>query len=511
MKQTMQIILLLLLLPSLSKTFSQWTKVKSIPTNDIILLTVSNNNIYAASDSTEIYKSSDMGITWNTLTVSSSPIDITSLIFFNNKIYVGTFRFGIFSSSDNGSIWQKSNSNLVSISDFAVKDNLLYASTFGDGVAVLDTNTNQWSFINDSLPSYSVNVQKIIGHPNFLIIAAGANGTYYKYNFSTHSWDESFYYGILRPGLQINNLINDGNTIFAVNGNRIIKSSNAGESWVDDKIGTHNGFYRNIYAGLNTYYILTNLITGGTWIQKRDKYLNSGTTWGTKEEFLPSGFSYDIIEYNNKLFLAKDDGLYVKSITGDDSVPVELISFTARVNNNGSVVLNWSTASEINNQMFEIERASSSTMPLFDEWVRIGFVEGYGTSTEQKAYFYIDNSVKTGSYYYRLKQVDFSGEYKYSNVIEIEVNGPLTFGLEQNYPNPFNPSTLIKYSVPGNGFIKLSVYNLIGEEVKVLVNNEVDSGFYEVIFNAENLPSGTYFYRLQSGNTVQLKKMLLMK
>jgi hypothetical protein len=95
--------------------------------------------------------------------------------------------------------------------------------------------------------------------------------------------------------------------------------------------------------------------------------------------------------------------------------------------------------------------------------------------------------------------------------IEEETRNPSSFDLLQNYPNPFNPSTLIKYSVPERGLVKLSVYNLVGEEVSVLVNQEVASGFYEVTFNAANLPSGTYFYRLQAGNTVQLKKMLLMK
>ena len=83
--------------------------------------------------------------------------------------------------------------------------------------------------------------------------------------------------------------------------------------------------------------------------------------------------------------------------------------------------------------------------------------------------------------------------------------------MRQNYPNPFNPSTLIKYSVPESGLVKVSVYNLVGEEVSVLVNEIADAGYYEVTFNATNLPSGTYFYKLQTGNTVQLKKMLLMK
>jgi len=187
-------------------------------------------------------------------------------------------------------------------------------------------------------------------------------------------------------------------------------------------------------------------------------------------------------------------------------IPVELTSFIANVNNDGNVVLNWSTATEINNQMFEIERRNTE-----GQFTTIGYVEGYGTTTEPQEYSYIDNTVETGIYFYRLKQVDFSGQYEYSDVIEVEVIGPLTFALEQNYPNPFNPSTLIKYSVPENGFVKLSVYNLVGEEVSLLVNEEVDAGFYEVEFNAANLPSGTYFYRLQAGNTVQVKKMILLK
>lgn len=190
------------------------------------------------------------------------------------------------------------------------------------------------------------------------------------------------------------------------------------------------------------------------------------------------------------------------------NLPVELTSFTANVNSERYVVLNWSTATEINNQMFEIERRGDG-----GQYTTIGYVEGFGTTTEPQEYTYVDNTVETGTYFYRLKQIDFGGQFEYSDEVEVEVevNEPLTFGLDQNYPNPFNPSTLIKYSIPENGFVKLSVYNLVGEEVSVLVNQEVDAGFYEVTFNAANLPSGTYFYRLQVGNTVQVKKMVLMK
>ncbi len=187
-------------------------------------------------------------------------------------------------------------------------------------------------------------------------------------------------------------------------------------------------------------------------------------------------------------------------------IPVELSSFTANVNNDGNVILNWNTATELNNQMFEIERKN-----IDGHYATIGYVDGYGTTTEPQEYTYVDNTVETGTFFYRLKQIDFGGHFEYSDEIEVEVIGPLTFALEQNYPNPFNPSTNIKYSVPENGFVKLSVYNLVGEEVIVLVNETVDAGFYEVTFNATALPSGVYFYRLQAGDFIETKNMVLMK
>lgn len=191
---------------------------------------------------------------------------------------------------------------------------------------------------------------------------------------------------------------------------------------------------------------------------------------------------------------------------GDTPLPVELTSFAANVNANGHVVLNWSTATEINNQMFEIQRSNSNT-----DFVTIGYVNGAGTTTEEQNYSYTDRTVATGNYSYRLKQIDFDGSYHYSSIVEVDVQGPLTFALLQNYPNPFNPTTNIKYSVPTASNVKLAVYNTIGEEVAVLVNGFVQEGFYEVTFNASSLPSGVYFYKLQSGNTVEMKKMMLLK
>lgn len=211
-------------------------------------------------------------------------------------------------------------------------------------------------------------------------------------------------------------------------------------------------------------------------------------------------------DFYGPLQTAVDECYYDDYWYADFPIPVELTSFTANVNNLGQVVLNWETATELNNQGFEIERRIEGS-----EFRTIGFVEGHGTTTQRNTYSFVDKFAENGINYYRLKQIDFNGQYAYSDIVEVDVNGPLTFDLEQNYPNPFNPSTNIKYSVPEAGNIRLSVYNLVGEEVAVLVNGFSQAGFFEVTFDASNLSTGVYLYKLQSANSVQTKKMMLLK
>ena len=186
-------------------------------------------------------------------------------------------------------------------------------------------------------------------------------------------------------------------------------------------------------------------------------------------------------------------------------VPVELTSFAASAVNN-NVTLNWSTATETNNQGFEVQRKAEDS-----EFEKLGYVAGFGTTTETKTYTYSDEKVSSGSYTYRLKQIDFDGSYEYSPEVEVEVTTPVEYALEQNYPNPFNPSTTIKYSIPEDEFVKLAVYNLLGEEVATLVNNIQKAGRYEVGFNGSELSSGVYIYRIETGNFTSSKKLMLMK
>jgi hypothetical protein len=201
-----------------------------------------------------------------------------------------------------------------------------------------------------------------------------------------------------------------------------------------------------------------------------------------------------------------NDNIYWDNLTLGYIVPVELTSFSV-ASENDDVHLNWTTATETNNQGFEILRSNE----INKEWQNAGYVAGFGTTTEPKSYSFVDSKLEAGNYTYRLKQIDFDGTVTFSEEVNVEVEIPLIYSLEQNYPNPFNPSTTIKYSLSEDGFVKLAVYNLLGEEVTSLVNAEQKAGRYEVVFNASKLSSGVYLYQLQTGEFISVKKMLLLK
>ncbi len=190
-------------------------------------------------------------------------------------------------------------------------------------------------------------------------------------------------------------------------------------------------------------------------------------------------------------------------------IPVELTSFTASASVS-SVTLNWSTATETNNNGFEVQRNSG------EGFVSVGFVTGKGTTTEVQNYTYVDNQLVPGTYTYRLKQVDYDGTFEYSSEIEVDVLAPKEFALNQNFPNPFNPSTMITFSLAVESKVTLKVFDVLGQEVMTLVNQNLGAGSHEYNFNASNFNSGVYFYRIEAAGVDgrsfnSVKKMILTK
>lgn len=193
--------------------------------------------------------------------------------------------------------------------------------------------------------------------------------------------------------------------------------------------------------------------------------------------------------------------------TGFSPLPVELVSFNATASGNG-VTLEWITATELNNRGFSVEKSLDGL-----NFSEVGFVAGNGTSALVNRYSYTDANAGAAVVYYRLKQIDFDGTYSYSSVVKVETSSvPSVFALDQNYPNPFNPSTTISFTVDKEGMTNLTVYSVNGEMVATLFNESAKPGQrYNLQFNASDLPSGIYFYRLTQGSSVVTKKLTLLK
>jgi len=186
-------------------------------------------------------------------------------------------------------------------------------------------------------------------------------------------------------------------------------------------------------------------------------------------------------------------------------IPVELTLFNGYYED-GIVNLKWITATETNNFGFEIERRNDNSA-----FETIGFVSGNGTSTNRVTYNFVDENLGSNRYYYRLKQIDLDGTFEYSNEVQVDVIGLNDFQLYQNYPNPFNPSTKIKYFIPQNSFVKITLHDILGNEIKTLVSGSVQSGNYEIILDGSELSSGMYFVRLSSENIQRTLKISLIK
>ncbi|MFA7359511.1 MAG: T9SS type A sorting domain-containing protein [Candidatus Kapaibacterium sp.] len=237
---------------------------------------------------------------------------------------------------------------------------------------------------------------------------------------------------------------------------------------------------------------------GVTWVP----YLTAGTGAG----------QYELNTTNNTIKVFGLTAFSTFTITDSDSpLPVQLTSFTSSLNGR-DVRLTWKTESEINNAGFDVERSVSGST----QWVKAGYVAGKGNSSAPISYTFEDKKLNSGKYNYRLKQIDNNGNFEYhalSNVVEVGL--PTKYELSQNYPNPFNPTTKIDFSLPLDAKVSIKLYDITGREVKTLVNESRTAGYYTVQFNASDLSSGTYFYRIMtkssSADYIMTKKMVLVK
>lgn len=186
-------------------------------------------------------------------------------------------------------------------------------------------------------------------------------------------------------------------------------------------------------------------------------------------------------------------------------LPVELTSFSAKYIG-GKVRLEWMTSSEKNNLGFEIQRENEN-----QSYQAITFIEGNGTTTTNNFYSYSDENFPAGKNYYRLKQLDYDGSYQYSNEIMIETPSINSFYLSKNYPNPFNPSTKIDFVIPSKSNVTIKLFDMLGREIKELVNEQMEKGNHTLNIDMSDSPSGIYLVKLTSGEFVKTVKITLIK
>jgi hypothetical protein len=314
------------------------------------------------------------------------------------------------------------------------------------------------------------------------------------------------------------------------------KSSNAGVSWEPAFALTNNpNFdYHGIdikFHSFNNYgfdlVYQADSVQAGAPTNTSDKLFFSESTYGSMEftglthisDYPPapysSNYSSGIVTLNN----SQDVGVIYVGIDGDNKklfwdrslavIPVELTSFNVNVNNS-SVLLDWTTATEVNNKGFFVERKSGN-----DNFTSVAFMQGKGTTTEQQSYSYSDNNLASGKYFYRLKQVDLDGTSTISKIIEVDILQPMEFSLSQNFPNPFNPTTVISYSLPEKSEVTIRIYTSLGEYIGMIEQGTKEAGYYRMDFDGKQLTSGTYIYQLratsQNNTFTDTKKMLFIK
>jgi len=463
---------------------------------------INGNNLFAVGGNGVVINSLNRGIDW-IIQNSNTKNELRDVKFIDQNSGWAVGDSGTVIKTSNGGVnWTTSNipvsKNLESV-DFFDQD---HGVTVGNGGALFITSNGGTTWINRTTGGYIFYDVNILNNSNCW--ASGWDGISNKIFYTSdrgYNWHliGSISGNAIFDLFFINELVGLGAGM-----NGIWKTTNGGVSWVH-KGGTEDmysiNFIDNLYGWAVGQYgeILRTTNGGDQWFEQIYERVTPYN--------LNSAYFIDRLEG----FAVGSNGTIIKTDNGSPT-PVELVLFEG-IERNKTILLNWITATELNNNGFEIQRKFAES-----QFVTIGFVKGGGTTTNQREYSFIDKELVDGKYFYRLKQIDFNGSFEYSDVVEVEI-APSKFSLNQNYPNPFNPSTKISWQSPVGSWQTLKVFDVLGNEVATLVNEYRDAGKYETEFNAEKLSSGVYYYQLRAGDPstssgqgfVETKKMIYLK
>lgn len=459
-------------------------------------------SVYFISESTgwmagmnEIYKTTDEGMNW-ILVLDNPAYDFTSIMFYDGSLgWVSDYNGRILKSTDGGNSWSvKTPSPGNYFTDIFFPDSAVgYAAATYHFSFYRSTDAGEtWLGITSmyvpltSLYFINVNTGWV----------TGSRGELYQTTDMGNSWRLQY----TGTDIELNSVLFVSENTGWITGTTglILKTTTGGFTPY-----TGCGIFGNDHLIQDFISVYTNSIGNGYWILDAEF---------TQAEIIRSDqdscFIYSGSEFGRFTLKYYQDNQLIceKKVYIDIVLPVNLTEFTSTINGR-NVVLSWTTASEVNNSGFEIQRKKYSR-----EWIVCGFAKSSGNSQNITVYTFEDKNLSEGRYLYRLKQIDFNGNSRFYELSgDVIIGLPEKFSLSQNYPNPFNPKTIIDYSVPVGSRVVITVYDILGREINKLVNEYKDAGYHSVKFDGSNLASGVYFYTLSSDNLKITKRMLLIK
>ena len=497
---------------------------------------ISNNNIiWGGSQDNSFTGTTDGGVTWKYTRLGPAdgggmaidPLNAAN-VYGSVGLYSGELLFHRHKSTNFGQNWSEfstglsngtnwapkiSTDNLAPINVYTYSGNNFYTSTNGVDWTQMNMSAFAYPVANFSIRDYLPDITKVIylcldnntnperlkvkvDNSDFIERTNGIPDNISIRGVSMHPTNENIAIALINgfsegnkmfittdKGVQWTNI--SGNLPNVPMGDLVIHPQDEGVYY----LGTEMGCYKTINGGSNWFrwndgMTQTAIVTEMKWYaNNNDLYILAGT-------------------YGRGIWKRKDT---------DNPLPVQLASFSSSLNGR-DVRLTWKTESEINNTGFDVERSVSG----LNQWAKAGYVAGKGNSNIPVNYTFDDKKLNNGKYNYRLKQIDNNGNFEYhvlSNIVEVGL--PTKFELSQNYPNPFNPTTKIDFSLPFDSKLTIKLYDVSGREVRTLVNDTRTAGYYTVEFNASDLSSGIYFYRILTKSSgadyIMTKKMVVVK
>lgn len=534
---------------------------------DIHALAYDGTTLYCGSDG-GVYKTTNNGVSWTDLNATLSTLQYQSADYDPTnpmKLYGGSQDNNLETSTDGGITWiqRTTGDGGYSIVD-PVNTNYIYGQYVNGSIKRSSDSGVNFSEISPggSTGGLFYNPYEMAPGDHSTIVYGQADlwkTTSAQTATSLSGWTQIATSSIIGGNISAIGIssTNISKIYVGTSGGKIMATTNNGGSWttaiafpyvsdfaldpVDD-----NACYATFTGFTSTTHVYKTTNGGGTWFSitnnlpnipvntivivptyPRSLYVgtdlgvyqstNDGVSWSSFNSGFPTVAVFDL-KYKDgpQILLAATHGRGCWMFDLSTGLPVQLASLTATSMSAHQVRLDWTTVSETNNFGFEVQKSGTAQSDY--QSIPNSFVQGHGTTVEPHSYTYTDNGAAIGRWYYRLKQIDLDGSFRYSDGVGVDVvtsvtdrSVPTTFSLEQNYPNPFNPITVVKYQVPVVSNVFLTVYDLLGREVSRLVGEVRQPGTYEVTWDARNMPSGVYYCRMRGGEFTDMKRLVLLK